>query len=283
MTDDRCVARLSDLLRDTYRALHVHYGPQTHWWPIFSDQPRLEILLGALLVQQTRWERVELAIRQLRDALGPAFSLEGIAAAHAEQLVEPIRPVAYYTVKARRLPELCAFFAARGGIVRALEGDLAARRAELLALPGVGRETADTILLYAAERPSFVIDAYTRRFFARLGCLPPDVERAPYDALRGMFQQALRAEDYAHYPHLGGELARLYADYHALIVEHGVRHCTSRSPRCDASGAQRIYTAEAGRVWRCPPCGGCPLREGCAFRQFPSLACAAGRGEAGGG
>jgi endonuclease-3 related protein len=254
-----------------YARLHAHYGPQTHWWPIFTTQPDLEILLGALLVQQTRWERVELAIQQLQGALGANFSLAGIADSDPEMLAALIRPVAYYSVKARRLPELCAFFALRGGIPSALSGDVEARRAALLGLPGIGRETADTILLYAGGRPSFIIDAYTRRLFARLGLLPLDAERVPYDALRALFQHTLRSEDYAGFPHLGGELARLYADFHALIVEHGVRHCTSRAPRCNTSGATRVYTAEAGRVWRCPPCEGCPLRPSCCFNKKPLL------------
>lgn len=258
---------LPQALQQIYGLLCSHYGPQAAWWPLFTTQPGLEIVLGSLLVQQTRWERVELAILALRDGLGSNFSAEGIAASDPASLVPLIRPVAYYNAKARCLPGLCAFFAQHpGGVGGALAApDLACLRASLLALAGVGPETADTILLYAGGRSAFVVDASLRRLFARLGTLPLDPLRASYDELRQLFMQGVRAADYGAYGFGAGEEARLYAEYHALVVEHGVRHCTARAPRCDQSGAGRVYTVEAGRVWHCPPCAGCELRGVCRF------------------
>lgn len=254
-------------LREVYGLLSAHYGPQAAWWPLFTNQPRLEIALGALLVQQTRWERVELAMLALRDGLGPRFSPEGIATSDPADLMPLIRPVAYYNAKARWLPGLCTFFARHPeSISGALsDPDLPRLRSSLLALPGVGPETADTILLYAGGRASFVVDASLRRLFDRLGVLPLDPLRASYDELRQLFMTSVQAGDYSPYGFGVGEEARLYAEYHALIVEHGVRHCTARTPRCATSGAPRVYTAEAGRVWHCPPCAGCPVRESCGF------------------
>jgi endonuclease III related protein len=258
---------LATTLHTLYADMLAHYGPQDAWWPTFTPQPRFEIALGSLLVQQTRWERVEQALHNLLGFFGAAFGPDALAHTAPDQLRELIRPVAYYNAKARWLPGFCAFFAAHpAGLDGALAApDLPALRRALLALPGVGPETADTVLLYAGGRPSFVVDAYLRRLFARLGCLPLDAQRASYAQLQALFHAALPIEYYVDFPHLQGDPARLYAEYHALIVEHGVRHCTSARPRCDVSGATRIYTAEAGRTWRCPPCGGCPLREQCGF------------------
>ena len=199
--------RIPDLLD----ALRAEYG-DLQWWPADTA---FEVMVGAVLTQNTSWSNVEKALANLRaiDALSP----EGLMRLDPEALAEHIRPSGYFNVKADRLRHLLAFLDQAGGIegLAAMETD-ALRRA-LLDVKGVGPETADDIVLYAFDRPVFVVDAYTRRLFERLDVAHA---RAPYDALR----QHVEAE-------LGPDVAALN-DLHALIVEHGKERCRPR-PRCD--------------------------------------------------
>jgi endonuclease-3 related protein len=197
-----------------YRLLFDRHGPQ-HWWP--GESP-FEVMVGAVLTQNTAWGNVEKAIANLKraDALGCAAML----ALTDGELAELIRPAGYFNVKAARLKSLCRFLAQRG-VAEAPErlagqDNLAAVRRDLLAVHGVGEETADSILLYALGLPSFVVDAYTRRAFARLGLLRGG-ER--YGDIQRQFEA-----------HLPRDLA-LYNEYHALIVQLGKSHCRPR-PRC---------------------------------------------------
>lgn len=193
-----------------YRRLLRRYGPQ-HWWP--ADTP-FEVMVGAVLTQNTAWNNVERAIANLKaaDLMDPA----AIRSCTHPSLARHLRPSGYFNVKARRLARYCEWYLARGGIGplgRLSTGDL---RKQLLAVHGIGPETADDILLYAFGRPVFVIDAYTRRIFSRLGMVGGD---EPYERLRSRFEEALPPDP------------ALFNEYHALIVRHAKEVCRP-SPAC---------------------------------------------------
>ncbi|MCU0841191.1 MAG: hypothetical protein MUC79_05655 [Thiobacillaceae bacterium] len=197
-----------------YRLLRDAYGPQ-HWWP--GETP-FEVMVGAVLTQNTAWTNVERAIANLK--AGGALSAPALLALPDAALAELIRPAGYFNVKARRLKALCAFLEDRGVAddpVRLRDlGSLPQLREQLLAVHGVGEETADSILLYALGLPVFVVDAYTRRVFTRLGLLGG---KEGYAAIQRAFMDRLPAQ------------ARLYNEYHALIVRLGKDVCRPR-PRC---------------------------------------------------
>jgi len=187
------------------------YGRQ-HWWPA---RTRFEVLVGAVLVQNTAWSNVERAIAVLRrrELLAPG----PMDACPEADLAEAIRSAGTFRVKARRLKALCRWFLQQGGFA-ALEGmPPEALRRSLLEVHGVGRETADAILVYTLGQPRFVVDGYARRLFARLGAISPDSD---YEEIR----QRVEARRWRRPRH---DLAEL----HALIVEHGKRACRPR-PRC---------------------------------------------------
>ncbi len=197
-----------------YRLLLDAYGPQ-HWWP--ADTP-FEVMVGAILTQNTAWSNVERAIARLR--MAQALSVPRLLALDEAVLAELIRPAGYFNVKARRLKALCAFLE-QAGVAEQPEalrhvGSLSELRARLLAVHGVGEETADSILLYALGLAVFVVDAYTRRIFSRLGWIPP---QASYARIQHAFQAGLPQD------------AALYNEYHALIVHLGKHVCRPR-PRC---------------------------------------------------
>jgi len=207
--------------RWAYTQLFAAYGPQG-WWPARS---RFEILLGAILTQGTAWRNVEQAIAALRRAR--LLSARAILHASESALAECLRPSGYFNVKARRLRSLCRWYLDAGGYPRLARRSTASLRAGLLEVYGVGPETADDILLYGFERPVFVIDAYTRRLFARLDLARGD---ASYDELQSWLQGALRPD------------ARVYNEFHALIVRHAKVACRPT-----------------------PDCAACPLRVRCVF------------------
>lgn len=197
-------------LQRLYGRLLAAYGPQ-HWWPADSA---FEVMVGSVLTQNTAWRNVERAIANLKEAgaLGPA----AIAALPPADLAALLRPAGYFNVKAQRLQAFCRFLREAGG-----EGVLAALptaelRHRLLAVHGIGPETADDMLLYAFERPVFVIDAYTRRLLKRLG-IAAGVEG--YEVLRTGIENAL------------GPDVRIFNELHALIVHHAKMACSAR-PRC---------------------------------------------------
>jgi endonuclease-3 related protein len=197
-------------LQSIYKQLYDHYGPQ-HWWP--GDSP-FEVMVGAVLTQNTAWTNVEKAIANLQhhQALDP----EVIVAASCDELAVWLRPSGYFNVKAARLQHLCRWYLEAGGHETLAEMDTGDLRQALLSVHGVGPETADDILLYAFERPVFVIDAYTRRLFARLGLFEgPE----PYEAMRATLENAL-----------GLDVA-LFNEFHALIVRHAKEVCRVR-PGC---------------------------------------------------
>jgi endonuclease-3 related protein len=202
-------------LHTIFHLLHARFGTQ-QWWP--AETP-FEVIVGAILTQNTAWTNVEKAIANLRaaDALTP----EALAALAIPDLETLIRPAGFFRQKAARLRYVTTVLVdAYGGDVASLcAGPLDAARARLLALPGIGPETADSILLYAAQRPSFVVDAYTRRIFTRLGILRGNES---YETIRTRFMQELPPD------------VALFNEYHALIVTLAKVHCRKRRPDCPA-------------------------------------------------
>ena len=189
------------------------FGPQK-WWPGDSG---FEMMVGAMLTQNTSWKNVEKAIRNLRDAdLMDPHALYNVP---LEELEELLRPAGYYRVKARRLRSFLEFFINRynGSPKTMFHTDLATLRDELLAVKGVGPETADSILLYAGAMPVFVIDAYTHRIFARHGWIPYD---ADYRQIQDFIQSSLPDDPL------------MYNEYHALLVHTGKHYCLKKNPKC---------------------------------------------------
>ena len=187
-----------------YQRLLKTYGDQS-WWPADSS---FEVMVGAVLTQNTAWVNVEQAITNLRRS--DSLTLESILALSDEALAQLIRPSGYFNIKARRLKNLCLWIAENGGESKLAAVDTGTLRSSLLQVNGVGPETADDILLYAFARPVFVIDAYTRRLFSKL-CLIQGSE--PYEDLRRLFEAELDAD------------VGLFNQYHALIVRHAREKC----------------------------------------------------------
>ena len=173
--------------------------------------------MGAILTQNTNWGNVEKAINALKQA--EFLTPEGLRALDPDQLAALIRPSGYFNVKSRRLKDFMEwlFTLHEGSLERMFAVDWRILRDELLAVRGIGRETCDSILLYAGGKPTFVVDAYTRRLFHRLGLLS---ERADYEETRSLFMANLPAD------------VALFNEYHALIVEQCKLFCRSK-PRCD--------------------------------------------------
>ena len=197
-----------------YELLLAQHGPQ-EWWP--SDSP-FETMVGAVLTQRTAWTGATRAIASLRSAglLDPAR----MRAEPVESLAAHIRASGFFRTKARKLHALCGFLAGYGDDVELLRSAGAARlRAELLAVHGIGPETADAIMLYAVGVPTFVVDAYARRIFARLGEASAEGSYARFQA---WLMNGLPAD------------TDLLGEYHALLVRHGREVCVARQPRCDA-------------------------------------------------
>lgn len=207
-------ARNTKKLTAVYDCLHAHYGPQ-HWWPGDTD---VEVITGAILTQNTSWRGAAAALANLRAA--DALSCEAIASLPEDVLADLVRPSGYYHTKARKLQAFCAtVIEEHGGDLDALlAGSVEAVRARLLAIWGVGPETADAITLYAARLPTFVVDAYAYRLFERLG-RPPGPRR--YDVYRDYFMRAVGDDPWA------------LNEWHALIVRHGQRTCHKTAPRCE--------------------------------------------------
>jgi len=203
---------LKNRLLEIYDLLLARYGHR-HWWP--AETP-FEVCVGAVLTQNTNWGNVEKAIANLkRDGL---LSPAALHAVPVGVLAEVIRPSGFFNVKSVRLKAFVAYlFESYGGsLERMFAGEWRELRKDLLGVPGIGRETCDSILLYGGEKPSFVVDAYTKRLLAALGLI--DV-RADYETVRSLFMDNLPLD------------ACLYNEYHALIVQHGKEHCRKR-PRC---------------------------------------------------
>jgi endonuclease-3 related protein len=203
---------LKRLLTEIYHRLFRQYGPQ-HWWP--AREP-FEVIVGAILTQSTAWTNVEKAIKNLREAGN--LSPEALRSLTDDALTTLIHPCGYYNVKARRLKAFADWLGRCYGdnLEKMLYLDAGELRHELLGVFGIGEETADSIILYAGNKPVFVIDAYTRRIIDRLGLIPP---RQSYSAYQVLFTENLPAN------------AVLFNEYHALLVRHAKESCRKR-PLC---------------------------------------------------
>jgi len=202
-------------LNALYQRLYSYFGPQ-HWWP--ADSP-FEVMVGAILTQNTNWVNVEKAIGNLKryKVLTPA-KLHSLS---IRRLASLIQPAGYYNIKAKRLKNFLDFlFRCYNGSLRKISGGGTSNlRKELLAVNGVGPETADSILLYALNRPIFVIDAYTKRILVRHQFIK---EADDYERMQGLFMQNIKLD------------ARLFNEYHALLVRLGKEFCLKNKPRCNA-------------------------------------------------
>lgn len=205
---------LSALLPDVYRKLYRRYGPQG-WWP--GDGP-FDVVIGAILTQAAAWTNVELAIANLKAA--NCWSLEAIHRRPEEELAAIIRPSGYFNAKARKLKAFAWHIETiyEGRLQGFLSLEAEELRAELLSIHGVGPETADDIILYAAGKPSFVIDTYTRRIVQRLGIVPEERSQT-YASYQALFHD-----------NLPGDVV-LFNEYHALLDRHAKEAC-AKIPRC---------------------------------------------------
>ena len=205
----------SEALTEIYRLLYDEFGPQ-QWWP---GQTRFEIITGAILTQNTNWANVEKAIKNLKSA--DCLTPEKIHHLDAAQLAQLIRPAGYFNIKAKRLKNFVNWlFDNYNGELTDLESiDTGRLREELLTIKGVGRETADSILLYAFYRPNFVVDTYTARIVFRHELIGPE---ADYEQLKELFESSLPAD------------TQLFNEYHALLVRVGKEFCRpkARCPGC---------------------------------------------------
>jgi len=203
-----------------YNKLYEHYGPQG-WWP--AETP-FEMMMGAILVQNTSWRNVDKALINLRPILNP----EGIDQLPIEKLAQLIRPSGFFNIKAKRIKSFMEWFKSYDYDINLIKNiDRHQLRTELLSIKGVGPETADVILLYVFDTPIFVVDAYARRIFYRLGNDMPD----SYDTFRKQVEKELPSD------------LVLYNEFHALLVEHAKEHCKA-----------------------IPVCQGCPIIDICDRR-----------------
>ena len=201
------------ILPTIFTSLQELYGVQ-RWWPADSA---FEIIVGAVLTQNAAWTNVERAIERLKAA--DLLTLPAILAADPATLSEAIRPSGYYNVKTQRLLNLCVFLERQGGLDAFAQQLMESQRAGLLGVKGVGPETADDILLYAFDRPVFVIDTYTRRLLTRFELVQG---AETYEELRLGFERELPAD------------VELFKQFHALIVIHAKEACRKvpHCPRC---------------------------------------------------
>jgi endonuclease III related protein len=201
-------------LVDIFDRLHSFFGPQ-YWWP---GKTPFEIVVGAILTQNTNWGNVCKAITNLKK--GGLLSFEALLALPVENLALYIRPSGYYNVKARRLKNLLLMIEGRyqGELDLLLQDEMMTGRENLLSVQGIGPETADSILLYGGNHPIFVVDAYTHRVFSRHNLL---ADESDYTSIQEYFMRMLPAD------------SSLFNEYHALIVRLGKAFCKKNRPLCE--------------------------------------------------
>lgn len=200
-------------LQTYYDALFSAYGPQ-HWWP---GRSAFEVIIGAILTQNTSWTNVEPAIRNLRrEKLLTPRAIEAVSSARLARL---LRSSGYFRQKAKKLKYFVHFLRSEygGSLTKMFRTPTAVLREKLLAVHGIGPETADSILLYAGEHPVFVVDAYTRRLLERHALAAPEQS---YEEIQRLFERSTPRD------------APLYNEFHALIVRTGKEYCRARNPRC---------------------------------------------------
>lgn len=200
-------------LKEIYDKLLASFGPQ-HWWP--GDTP-FEVMLGAILTQNTNWSNVEKAIHNLKSA--GLLTVKALHNCPLSDLSGLIKPAGYFNVKAKRLKGLIDWLFENydGDLDRLFSKETGALREELLSIKGIGPETADSIALYAANKPTFVCDAYTYRMCLRHQMIS---EETGYDELKALFEDALPKD------------VKLFNEYHALIVKLGKTYCKKTKPLC---------------------------------------------------
>ncbi|MDP1854305.1 MAG: endonuclease III domain-containing protein [Candidatus Omnitrophota bacterium] len=200
-------------LNSIYKKLYTSFGPQ-YWWP--GDGP-FEVTAGAILTQNTNWQNVEKAINNLKAAR--ALSPKKLHEMSHDKLAQLIRPAGYFNVKARRLKNFTNFlFNKYGGSLKKLFNQgIESLRKELLSVNGIGEETADSIILYAANLPIFVVDAYTKRIFSRHNFIRHD---ADYSEVQKFFMENLNKD------------VKMFNEFHALIVKLGKEFCLKSNQRC---------------------------------------------------
>lgn len=209
-------------LHEIFSKLLKSFGPQ-HWWPA---QTPFEVVIGAVLTQQTTWKNVEMAIQNLKDA--GLLDVSMLNDVPIDRLENEVRKTGFYRQKSRAIKNLVGFLMEeyQGDLDKMCSQDGQEVRMRLLSVKGIGRETADSILLYACNKPFFVVDAYTKRALKRLELTDAD----DYEDIRDFFEKSLPQD------------AELYNEFHALWVELGKRHCKTK-----------------------PICNECPLNDECPY------------------
>lgn len=212
------------IIEDVYQSLLNAFGPQG-WWPADTA---LEMIVGAILAQNTAWRNVKMTITRLKDH--KLLSLRQLAVAQSDDIKALIHATGYYNQKTKRLKEFIHHIVGQwdGDLDRFLSQPMAALRDELLGVKGIGPETADSIILYAAHQPSFVVDTYTHRVFSRHGWVP---ETSDYVSLRDYFMDCLQPD------------VELFQELHALLVKVGHLYCRKR-PLCQACPLQPMLESD---------------------------------------
>lgn len=218
-------------LREAYRLMHKHFGHR-NWWPGDST---FEICVGAILTQNTSWKNVEHAITNLKAA--KTLSAKKIYALDRKELAQLIRPAGYFNIKAKRLGNFVDILVKEHGasIKRMMTGSTQIVRDRLLSINGIGPETADSMLLYAGNHHSFVIDAYTKRIFSRHGWCN---EKSVYDELQSLCESSLNQKS-------DSQQLDYWQDYHAQLVGTGNRYCKPRNPRCPECPLKTLLPTES--------------------------------------
>ncbi|WAM31973.1 endonuclease III domain-containing protein [Caldicellulosiruptor naganoensis] len=206
---------LSRKLCEIFQKLHEFWGPQ-NWWPA---ETKFEMVVGAILTQNTSWSSVEKAISNLKKA--NILSIEGILQTPDQILAQLIRPTGYYNQKAKRLKDFCSFLKNEfnSDLQKLFSLEIPELREKLLSQKGIGYETADSIILYGAEKPIFVVDAYTKRLFFRLGLIQS--ETISYNDLQMLIMTNIKHDTY------------LFNEFHALIVKHCKQLCVKKNTKCN--------------------------------------------------
>ena len=207
------------ILLELYSRLFEAFGPR-YWWPGDSG---FEVAVGAILTQNTAWRNVTKAIKNLK--FKGLLSPEALYQIPVKDLASVIRPAGYYNIKAQRLKHFIHFLfqESSGNLNRLLAEDLDTLRSKLLSINGIGPETADSILLYAGNKTTFVVDAYTKRILFRHNLIP---EEASYDEVRNFFMDCLEPD------------AAMFNEYHALLVHLGHAFCLKKNPKCPGCPAK---------------------------------------------
>ena len=208
-------------LKRIYNLLYKQFGPR-NWWP---GDTRLEIIVGAILTQNTAWANVEKAIKNLKSR--DLLKIDTLSRLPKKKLARLIKPAGYYNIKAARVKNFLDFLRKEynGSLTRMFRTRTQALRKKLLGVNGIGPETADSILLYAGGKPVFVVDAYTKRIFSRHRFIDQD---ADYTSIQNFFLKNLPRD------------AKMFNEFHALIVELGKDLCKASKPLCDNCSLRRI-------------------------------------------